>query len=107
MRNKHRSLALIMATAAFLASAPAAHAVDVIQENNVKNCYLGKKKDVAACERLLAGRPMTQRAKDCLLKAGIGGAAALVVGRVNKDAAKKIATSVVAGGVAGCLSGLV
>ncbi|GGS16337.1 hypothetical protein Snoj_30520 [Streptomyces nojiriensis] len=46
-------------------------------------------------------------AKDCLLKAGIGGAAALIVGRVNKDAAKKIATSVVAGGVTGCLSGLV
>ncbi len=50
---------------------------------------------------------MTQRAKDCLLKAGIGRAAALVVGRVNKDAAKEIATSVVAGWVTGCRSGLV
>ncbi|MER6251458.1 hypothetical protein ABT224_08785 [Streptomyces sp. NPDC001584] len=107
MRTTHRTLALVMATAAFLVSAPAAHAVDVIQENNVKNCYLGKKKDAAACERLLSVRPMNQRAKDCLLKAGIGGAAALIVGRVNKDAAKKIATSVVAGGVTGCLSGLV
>ncbi|MGW6615194.1 hypothetical protein ACWGA0_17325 [Streptomyces erythrochromogenes] len=107
MRTKHRSLALVLATAALLASAPTAHAVDVVQENNVKNCYLGKKKDVAACERLLSARPMNQRAKDCLLKAGIGGAAALVVGRINKDAAKKMATSVVAGGVTGCLSGLV
>ncbi|MFD8024077.1 hypothetical protein ACFV6G_27120 [Streptomyces lavendulae] len=96
-----------MAVAALLASAPAAHAVDVIQENNIKNCYLGKKKDVRACERLLSVSPMNQRAKDCLLKAGIGGAAALVVGRINKDAAKKIATNVVAGGVTGCLSGLV
>ncbi len=96
-----------MATAAFLVSAPSAHAVDVIQENSIKNCYLGKKKEAAACERLLSVRPMNQRAKGCLLKAGIGGAAALIVGRVNKDAAKKIATSVVAGGVTGCLSGLV
>lgn len=102
-----KKLAVFALTAAIIAgAAPAAQAVDVIQENNVKNCYLGKKRDAKACEKLLSTRPMSETAKNCLVKAGIGGAAALIVGRVNKDVAKKIATNVVAGGVTGCLSSL-
>ncbi|CAM5238076.1 hypothetical protein AB0M94_03235 [Streptomyces xanthochromogenes] len=104
MKKKIVTLALVGAV--FAGVAPAAHAVDVNQEYNSAGCYLGKKKDPKACERLLAGKPMSKTAKDCLVKAGIGGAAALIVGRINKDLAKKIATNVVAGGVTGCLSSL-
>ncbi|MEU9198311.1 hypothetical protein [Streptomyces hundungensis] len=92
--------------AAIAIGAAPAYAVDVNQEYNTAGCYLGKKKDPKACERLMATKPMSKTAKDCLVKAGIGGAAALIVGRVNKDLAKKIATNVVAGGVTGCLSSL-
>jgi hypothetical protein len=102
---KIRFVSATVLAAIALGVAPA-HAVDVRQEYNSAGCYLGKKKDPKACERLMATKPMTKTAKDCLIKAGIGGAVALVVGRVNKDAAKKIATNVVAGGVSGCLSSL-
>ncbi|MFD9797125.1 hypothetical protein ACFWXK_40015 [Streptomyces sp. NPDC059070] len=97
---------LVIATAIFAGAAPAAHAVDVNQEYNTAACYLGKHKDQKACEKLVSTKPMSETAKNCLIKAGIGGAAALIVGRVNKDLAKKIATNVVAGGVTGCLSSL-
>ncbi|MCX5388143.1 hypothetical protein [Streptomyces sp. NBC_00083] len=97
---------VLVAAALFAGVSPAAaHAVDVNQEYNSAGCYLGKK-DPKACERLLATKPMSKTAKDCLVKAGIGGIAALVVGRVNKDIAKKIATNVVAAGATGCLSSL-
>ncbi|WP_371653851.1 MULTISPECIES: hypothetical protein [unclassified Streptomyces] len=103
---KKKLTTVVLAAAVFAGAAPAAHAVDVNQEYNTAGCYLGKKKDQKACERLLSAEPMSETAKNCLVKAGIGGAAALIVGRVNKDLAKKIATNVVAGGVTGCLSSL-
>ncbi|MFE2142188.1 hypothetical protein ACFXA3_10615 [Streptomyces sp. NPDC059456] len=65
------------------------------------------KKDKNDCQSLIASKKMTDMVKNCLIKAGIGGAGALVVGRVNKEVAEKIATSVVAAGVTGCLTSLV
>ncbi|MFI5868284.1 hypothetical protein [Streptomyces sp. NPDC051546] len=104
---KKRLAVFVISAAIFAGAAPAAQAVDVRQENNVKNCYLGKRKDASACERLLAGRPMSAFVKNCLIKAGIGGAGALIVGRFNKEVGKKIAVNVVGAGATGCLVSLV
>ncbi|MCX4511896.1 hypothetical protein OHA27_16625 [Streptomyces sp. NBC_01619] len=50
---------------------------------------------------------MTKTAKNCLLRAGVGSAAALIVGRVNKKAAREIAVNTVGAGAAACLSSLI
>ncbi|RSS40309.1 hypothetical protein EF912_32370 [Streptomyces sp. WAC07061] len=84
--------------------------VDPRQEYNVSNCYFDKSKsgqERAKYCKALEGGEMTEAAKNCLVRAGIGGAAALIVGRVNKKVAREIAVNTVAGGVTGCLSALV
>ncbi|MEU8779458.1 hypothetical protein [Streptomyces sp. NPDC048606] len=84
--------------------------VDPRQEHNVANCYFDKTKsgkERAKYCKALEGSDMTQVAKDCLVRAGIGSAAALIVGKVNKKVAREIAVNTVAGGVTGCLSALV
>ncbi|MFF4364556.1 hypothetical protein [Streptomyces sp. NPDC001594] len=64
-------------------------------------------KDKNACASLMQHSKMTNAVKDCLLKAGIGGAAAFIVGRyVSKDVAQDIASKVVVAGGAACLSAL-
>ncbi|MFJ3161384.1 hypothetical protein [Streptomyces kanasensis] len=100
--------------AAFVLSiAPTAHAgqqVDVIQEHNVTNCYFDKSKsgkERAKYCNALQGRPMTKAARDCLLRAGVGSAAALIVGKVNKKVAREIAVNTVGAGAAGCLTALI
>ncbi|MER6262130.1 hypothetical protein ABT270_21000 [Streptomyces sp900105245] len=61
--------------------------------------------DKYACATLMGRNKMSKIVKNCLVKAGIGGAAAFVVGRyISKDAAKQIAGKVVVAGAAGCLS---
>ncbi|MEV7645687.1 hypothetical protein AB0O32_37890 [Streptomyces rubiginosohelvolus] len=50
---------------------------------------------------------MTKVAKNCLLRAGVGSPAVLVVGRVNKKAAREIAVNTVGAGAAACLSSLI
>ncbi|MEU0255753.1 hypothetical protein ABZ299_25405 [Streptomyces sp. NPDC006184] len=61
--------------------------------------------DKYACATLMGRNKMTKMVKNCLVKAGIGGAAAFVVGRyISKDLAKDIAGKVVVAGAAGCLS---
>lgn len=61
--------------------------------------------DKYACAALLHNNKMTNMVKNCLVKAGIGGAAAFVVGRyISKDAAKDIAAKVVVAGASACLS---
>ncbi|MEV6584040.1 hypothetical protein AB0M92_38595 [Streptomyces sp. NPDC051582] len=64
-------------------------------------------KDKNACASLMQHGKMTNAVKNCLLKAGIGGAAAFIVGRyVSKDVAKDIASKVVVAGASACLSAL-
>ncbi|MFG2623161.1 hypothetical protein ACGFXC_36700 [Streptomyces sp. NPDC048507] len=64
-------------------------------------------KDKNACASLMKHNKMTNAVKDCLLRAGIGGAAAFVVGRyVSKDLAEDIASKVVVAGGAACLGAL-
>lgn len=61
--------------------------------------------DKYACATLMGRNKMTKMVQNCLVKAGIGGAAAFVVGRyISKDAAEHIAGKVVVAGAAGCLS---
>jgi hypothetical protein len=101
--------AVVLATLS-LGVAPSAHAVDVIQEHNVANCYFDKSKtgkERAKYCNAIKGRPMTKAAKNCLLRAGVGSAAALIVGRVNKKAAREIAVNTVGAGAAACLSSLI
>lgn len=63
------------------------------------------KKDKNDCASLLASKEMTNAVKDCLLKAGIGGAGAFVIGKyVSKDIAKDIAAKIVVTGATACLS---
>jgi hypothetical protein len=99
--------ALVLASIVF--GAAPAHAVDVVQEHNIANCHFDKSKsdkDRAKYCKALEGKPMTKAAKDCLIRAGVGGAVALVVGRVNKKAAREIAVNVAGAGAAACLSSL-
>ncbi|MFF4604032.1 hypothetical protein ACFY12_15065 [Streptomyces sp. NPDC001339] len=63
--------------------------------------------DENACAALMTNTKMMDIVKNCLVKAAIGGATALVVGKyVSKDAAEKISEKVVSGGVTGCLTSL-
>ncbi|MFD7226928.1 hypothetical protein [Streptomyces sp. NPDC059881] len=107
---KNKIITGILAAALTLGAAPAAQAVDVIQEHNIANCYFDKSKtgsQKAKYCKALQGRPMTKTAKNCLLRAGVGSAAALIVGRVNKKAAREIAVNTVGAGAAACLSSLI
>ncbi|MFE0254399.1 hypothetical protein [Streptomyces sp. NPDC059010] len=63
--------------------------------------------DENSCKSLMSNTKMEKVVKDCLIKAAIGGAGALVVGRfVSKDVAEDIAAKVVVAGATGCLSAL-
>ncbi|WSP43213.1 hypothetical protein OG247_41715 [Streptomyces sp. NBC_01244] len=97
--------ALVLAAVAF--GAAPAHAVDPRQEYNISKCYFDKHEtNKAKYCKALEGRPMTKAAKDCLIRAGIGSAAALIVGRVNKKLAREIAVNTVAAGATGCITSL-
>ncbi|MEU0271888.1 hypothetical protein [Streptomyces sp. NPDC006307] len=65
-------------------------------------------KNKTACAGLISNNKMTKMVKDCLVKAGIGGAGAFVIGRyVSKDVAKDIASKVVVAGATACLTSFV
>lgn len=99
---------VLSAAMAWGISVPLAHAVDVIQEHNCINCRFGDGNgENQKYREALANKPMSDMAKNCLVKAGIGGAAALVVGRVNGTAARDLAVNVAGAGAAACLSSLV
>ncbi|WP_369383009.1 hypothetical protein [Streptomyces sp. cg36] len=100
----------ILAGAIVLGAAPVAQAVDPRQEHNISNCYFDKSKtgqQRAKYCKALEGRPMTQAARNCLLRAGVGSAAALIVGRINKKVAREIAVNTVGAGAAACLSSMI
>lgn len=107
---KKKIAASVVLTALLLGAAPAAHAVDPVQEHNIANCYFDKSKsgnERARYCKALEGRPMTKTARNCLLRAGVGSAAALVVGKVNKKLAREIAVNTAGAGAAACLSSLI
>ncbi|MER7828073.1 hypothetical protein ABTX85_36575 [Streptomyces sp. NPDC096097] len=59
------------------------------------------------CEYLMTHTKMNDMVRECLLKAAIGGAGSLIIGRyVSKDAAKDIAAKTAVAGVTGCLAAL-
>ncbi|RSS76823.1 hypothetical protein [Streptomyces sp. WAC06614] len=68
-------------------------------------CIMFKSK--TDCSYLMENTKMGELARNCLIKAGIGGAATLIIGRyVSKDLAEDIAAKVVVTGSAACLSSL-
>ncbi|MFH9005767.1 hypothetical protein ACH4E5_21375 [Streptomyces afghaniensis] len=63
--------------------------------------------DKNSCKSLMRNTKMEKVVKNCLIKAAIGGAGALVVGKfVSKDLAEDIAAKVVVAGATGCLASL-
>ncbi|MEN8652551.1 hypothetical protein ABCR94_18590 [Streptomyces sp. 21So2-11] len=89
---------------AAVSAAPPIAMVDPIGEQR-SMCTVYKSKN--ACKSLLMTKKMKKAVKDCLVKAGIGGAAALIVGRfVSKDLASDIAKKTIVAGSAGCLAAL-
>ncbi|MEX2985654.1 hypothetical protein [Streptomyces sp. C36] len=84
--------------------APPVVLVDPIGEQRTMCTYYKQKN---ACASLLSNHKMSGIVQNCLIKAGIGGAGAFVVGRyVSKDVAKDIAAKVVAAGATACLASL-
>lgn len=68
-------------------------------------CIMSKSK--RDCEYLMTHTKMNDMVRECLLKAAIGGAGSLIIGRyVSKDAAKDIAAKTAVAGVTGCLAAL-
>ncbi|MEU6702405.1 hypothetical protein [Streptomyces wuyuanensis] len=78
--------------------------IDTWQDIAASKCHYGDKE---SCKLLVEGLKMSKTAKDCLIKGGVAGAGALVVGRFNKDVADKIARNTVAAGVTACITALV
>jgi hypothetical protein len=84
-----------------VASAPQ---VDPIGEQKAMCTAYNQKQ---ACESLMENSEMTSLVKNCLVKAGIAGAGALVIGRyISKDVAEDLASKVVVTGATACLSSL-
>ncbi|MDK9498644.1 hypothetical protein QEZ40_003833 [Streptomyces katrae] len=84
--------------------------VDPRQEYNVSNCYFDKSKsgqERAKYCKALAGSDLTQDQKDCLKKAGLAGAGALTLGRINNKKAREIVVNTTGAALLGCFSTLV
>lgn len=74
---------------------------------NAVNCRFGKNdEDREKYCNALETEPMTETAKNCLIRMGVGGAAALIAGKVNKKVAREITVNTVASGASGCLTAL-
>ncbi|NUR00694.1 MAG: hypothetical protein HOY79_30455 [Streptomyces sp.] len=86
------------------ASVVAAPQIDTWQDIAAGKCYYGDKE---SCELLIGGLKMSKKVKDCLVKGVVAGAGALIIGRVNKDLAEKVARNTVAAGATACVSALV
>ncbi|MEU8548912.1 hypothetical protein AB0C81_18290 [Streptomyces roseoverticillatus] len=102
--------AVVVASTLALAAAPvasAASAVDPVQEHNISKCYFDKsasgKEKEKYCKKL-EGKQLTAKDKECLKRAGIAGAAALTLGRINNKKAKEITANATVGALAACFS---
>ncbi|MFE9482881.1 hypothetical protein ACFYNM_30250 [Streptomyces spororaveus] len=68
-------------------------------------CIMSKSK--RDCEYLMTHTKMNDMVRECLLKAAIGGAGALIIGRyVSKDVAKDLAAKTAGAGATACLAAL-
>lgn len=81
--------------------------VDPRQDHNAVNCRFGhNERDRENYCKALETKPMTDVARNCLIRMGVGGAAALIAGKVNKKVAREITVNTVAAGASGCLTAL-
>ncbi|MEU8548890.1 hypothetical protein AB0C81_18180 [Streptomyces roseoverticillatus] len=49
---------------------------------------------------------MSKNVKDCLVKGGLAGAGSIIIGRINKTEASKLAKMAVTSGGAACLAAI-
>ncbi|MEV3991074.1 hypothetical protein AB0J57_19400 [Streptomyces sp. NPDC049837] len=97
--------AMVLGAVAF--GAVPAQAVDPRQEYNTANCYFDKSKSGKEKEKYckaLLGKDLTQKDKGCLKRAGIAGATALTVGRIDNKKAKEIVVNATGAALAACFS---
>lgn len=85
-------------------SAPRAPRIDTWQDIAASKCHYGDKE---ACELLVGGLRMSKKTKNCLVNASVAAAISLIVGRVNKDLASKVAKQAVGAGATSCITALV
>ncbi|MEW2581197.1 hypothetical protein [Streptomyces syringium] len=84
------------------ATASARQSESPIQTYTAMKCW--KDHDENACKGHLTGKKMSKNVKECLVKGGLIGAASVVVGRINKTEASKLAKIAVTNGGAACLA---
>ncbi|MFF8786512.1 hypothetical protein [Streptomyces sp. NPDC015125] len=58
------------------------------------------------CEAVYDQKPIPKSVKTCLVKGAVAGAAAIVIGRINKTIAKKLAKETVTAGAAACVAAI-
>lgn len=107
MKVKFMSALALAVVAAGVATAVSVYAVVVRQEFNTANCYFGKSKTGKQKEKFckaLLGKDLTARERQCLKRAGVAGAAALSVGRINNKKAKEIVVNSTGAALAACFS---
>ncbi|WP_405872348.1 MULTISPECIES: hypothetical protein [unclassified Streptomyces] len=78
--------------------------IDTWQDIAAGKCYYGDKE---SCELLVKGLKMSKKTKNCLVNASVAAAISLIVGRVNKDLASKVAKQAVGAGATSCITALV
>lgn len=57
-----------------------------------------------ACKTVYSKGKLPKNVKDCLIKGGVGAAGAIVVGRVNKEIATRLAKQTVVAGATACVA---
>lgn len=59
-----------------------------------------------ACKTVYSEGKVPKKAKDCLVKGGVAAAGAIVVGRVNKELAGRLAKQTVVAGATACVAAI-
>ncbi|GES31490.1 hypothetical protein San01_39770 [Streptomyces angustmyceticus] len=59
------------------------------------------------CKAVYEQKPISKNVKNCLIKGAVAGAGAIVIGRINKTAAEKLAKETVAAGATACVAAIV
>ncbi|MFI5868078.1 hypothetical protein [Streptomyces sp. NPDC051546] len=107
VKIKFMSALVLALVAVGVAPAGPAVAVDPRQEYNIANCYFDKSKSGKEKEKYckgLMGKDLTAGEKECLKRAGLAGAAALTVGRINNKKAREIVVNSTGAALAACFS---
>lgn len=58
------------------------------------------------CEAVYDQKPIPENVKNCLVKGAVAGAGAIVIGRINKTLAKKLAKETVTAGATACVAAI-